>query len=376
MSKHGRRILLAATGLTPQVVTETLYALAVSSEEKWFPTEIRVVTTGEGAERAKLTLLDRGAGWVGRLGREYGLPPVHFTEESIEVLRGQDGEPLADIRSADDSAVAADALTEVVRRMTADRAASVHVSIAGGRKTMGFLLGYALSLYGRPQDRLSHVLVDARFESHPEFFFPSREGRIIYTAPPASRPLDTSKARVTLAEIPFVRLRGLLRQDERSEPKGFEQAVREAQAGVSAELEFDLRAGEVRAGGVTVAMAPAELAFYAMMARRAHGGLPAVGCPGEGPDPVLGMAFLAEYEQVASEGEALRTRKALRGGMDRTFFLQRRARVEAALRRGMGGDAAAYLIAREGSRPHSTYRLRVRGECVGFVDRRSEGTTR
>ena len=32
----------------------------------------------------------------------------------------------------------------------------MHVSIAGGRKTRGFLAGYTLSLLGRPQDRLSH----------------------------------------------------------------------------------------------------------------------------------------------------------------------------------------------------------------------------
>jgi CRISPR-associated protein (TIGR02584 family) len=34
------------------------------------------------------------------------------------------------------------------------------MSIAGGRKTMGFYAGYALSLYGRAQDRMSHVLVE------------------------------------------------------------------------------------------------------------------------------------------------------------------------------------------------------------------------
>ena len=50
--------------------------------------------------------------------------------------------------------------------------ASLHVSIAGGRKTMGFYVGYALSLFARDQDRLSHVLVPPSLESRQDFFYP------------------------------------------------------------------------------------------------------------------------------------------------------------------------------------------------------------
>ncbi|MBP6582128.1 MAG: hypothetical protein KA204_01445, partial [Chromatiaceae bacterium] len=45
-----RRILLAVTGLTPQVVTETLYALAMERQPPFIPTEIHLLTTAEGAE--------------------------------------------------------------------------------------------------------------------------------------------------------------------------------------------------------------------------------------------------------------------------------------------------------------------------------------
>ena len=38
---YPRRILLAVTGLSPQIVTETLYALAVKGNPAWVPTEIR-----------------------------------------------------------------------------------------------------------------------------------------------------------------------------------------------------------------------------------------------------------------------------------------------------------------------------------------------
>ena len=100
-----------------------------------------------------------------------------------------------------------------MRELTQDDGSALHVSIAGGRKTMGFYLGYALSLYGRAQDRLSHVLVSAPYESHPQFFYPTIRSQVIYTPPPHNRPYDTRAAEVTLAAIPFVRLRDELPDD-------------------------------------------------------------------------------------------------------------------------------------------------------------------
>lgn len=40
-----KNILFLVTGMTPQIITETLYALAVDSEnsDKWVPTEIHVL---------------------------------------------------------------------------------------------------------------------------------------------------------------------------------------------------------------------------------------------------------------------------------------------------------------------------------------------
>ncbi|MBL8259315.1 MAG: hypothetical protein JNM60_05860 [Candidatus Competibacteraceae bacterium] len=55
---YPRRILLCVAGLSPQIVTETVYALnAPCAESRFVPTEIHLLTTAEGAERARLTLL-------------------------------------------------------------------------------------------------------------------------------------------------------------------------------------------------------------------------------------------------------------------------------------------------------------------------------
>ncbi|MCS7042806.1 MAG: CRISPR-associated ring nuclease Csm6 [Bryobacteraceae bacterium] len=356
------------TGLSPQVVTETLYALAVQRKPAWIPQELRLVTTAEGAERARLTLLDRKAGWFHRMRREYRLPEMKFDASCIRVVRDAEGRPLADIRTAPDNMAAADFLLREIRSITRDPRAELHVSIAGGRKTMGFFAGYALSLCGRPQDVLSHVLVDPPFESHPGFFYPTRAPHVIHTPPPESRPLDASQARVTLAEIPFVRLRELLERGAGEEDGGFAEAVNAVQREVSPTLSFDCTRGAVRASGMDVRMRPAELAFYAMIARAAKEGH-GVPCPSGGEDEPLARAFLAEYERCAGSRDIERTRKALKKGMDREYFLERASRVNKALREALGeARAYAYQIHPAGRRMETEYRLGLDPESIHFAN--------
>ncbi|WP_228779307.1 CRISPR-associated ring nuclease Csm6 [Methylobacter sp. BlB1] len=166
-----KSILLAVTGLTPQVVTETLYAMHQQGQP--LPEQIHILTTAEGHQRARLTLINDG--WLARFYSDYQLPKPDFAERHIHILQQANGEVLHDIRTQADNRAMADGITEWIRTLTADPDTALHVSIAGGRKTMGFYAGYALSLYGRPQDRLSHVLVPADYESHPQFYYPHAE---------------------------------------------------------------------------------------------------------------------------------------------------------------------------------------------------------
>src|SRR5699024_8075408 len=58
------------------------------------------------------------------------------------------------------------------------------------------------------QDRMSHVLVSEGYESHPDFYFPTRERQLITGRD--GQTLDMREARVSLADIPFVRQRDQL----------------------------------------------------------------------------------------------------------------------------------------------------------------------
>ena len=44
--KHKRRVLVAVTGMSPQILTETVYALY--TQQNWLPDEIFVLTTQIG----------------------------------------------------------------------------------------------------------------------------------------------------------------------------------------------------------------------------------------------------------------------------------------------------------------------------------------
>lgn len=367
MRRSGKRILLAVTGLSPQVVTETLYALAVKRNPAWIPSEIRVISTSEGAERARLTLLGRDPGWFHRLRRDYGLPEIRFDEGRIRALRAPDGRALDDIRTDADNDAAANALLEEIRDATA-AADEVHVSIAGGRKTMGFFAGYALSLLGREQDSLSHVLVEPPFESHPDFFYPSPVPRIIYTPPPQSRPLDASRARVTLAEIPFVRLRSLLERSRKRPGGGFAKAVQAVQEALEPSVVIRFDEGCIEAGGERIRLRPAELAFYAMIARATAAGR-AVECPPQTPDRTLGEQFLAEYGRARPWQKGnLSTLKSLKDGMDRAYFLERKSRISRALENALGArEAALYDIRATGTRPATRYALGLQPSAIRFA---------
>jgi CRISPR-associated protein (TIGR02584 family) len=364
-TRYHPRTLLAVTGLSPQVVTETLFALCVERKPPFIPTEIQLLTTAEGAERARLSLLSADSGWFARFLADYHLPPITFGAAQIHVLQDDAGNPLDDIRTLADNARAADAITDWVRALTADPESALHVSVAGGRKTMGYYLGYALSLFGRPQDRLSHVLVPEPFESSWQFFYPTPYHRVITTRD--NKLADTSEAAVTLAEIPFVRLRDGLPDRLLAGTASFGQTVAAAQRALEPpELVIDLAGQRIRAGGEVISLPPAVLAFFSAMARRRVKGMHAA----RYDTPGIEQQLLAEYRRSVSDmsGDYERVEQALADGMTSDYFDQRKSRTNAAIEQALGRQLAApYLIQGDGGRPKTRYGLRIEPAAIRFA---------
>jgi CRISPR-associated protein (TIGR02584 family) len=365
-----RRVLLLVTGLTPQVVTETLYSLAQENAES-LPHEVHVVTTAEGARRVNLSLLSGDPGWFTRLIRDYSLPPIAFGPENVHVLQDERGVPMSDIRTGEDNRAAADQIAELVRRFTADAGTTLHVSLSGGRKTLGFFAGYALSLWGRERDRLTHVLVTEPFESSWNFFYPTPYEHVI--AAHDGQLADCRTAVVTLADLPFVRLRHGLPEELLSSPGGFANAVDAAQARLGPPvLRISFATRSVEAAGVSFALAPAELATLAWFARRAAAGQDALECPSDGV-PSLDHAnqYLAEYRRIRGViDDDGRTAARYRRGMSKADFEERKSKLKRALREALGSRADPYQVIGEGRRP-MRFRLALPAGAIHFEDERA-----
>lgn len=282
-----KKILLCVTGLSPQVVTETLFALCVDKQQAWIPDEIWLITTKRGADNAKLMLLSDQPGWFHRLCKDWGLPPIAFDASHICILQDHSGNPLEDIRDDKDNQRAADGIADLVRRLSEDPSTEIHASIAGGRKTMGFFMGYAMSLWGRPQDKLSHVLVSSPFESRPEFFYPTPKPHIIPARAHGQDPLDASTAKVWLGDIPFVRLRGLLPASITQQNSGFAQAVAAAnQALDQIDLTINIAQSCIHINQQRIALPPMQIGLLCLLAWRCQHHLPPLPAPSkEGDDP-------------------------------------------------------------------------------------------
>jgi len=290
---YERRILVAALGMTPQIITETIYALRVAAAEPFAVNEVRIVTTERGKQQAETTLITGGQ--LAALCREYDLGDIRFDADCIEVIRDGRGPGLQDIQTPEHNRIAADTITDFIRRLTIDPSTALHVSLAGGRKTMGYYIGYALSLYGRAQDRLSHVLVEEGFETTEQFFFPTRtpgmmkNRRDIY--------VDPSKAKVMLAEIPFVRLRGSLPPKLLETRTSFSEAVRWSNLDAQPPtLEISVQENVIRCSGEKVKLTPAEMAFYTVFARAAKDGEDIEGRPDNKP---FGYSLAEELARFA-----------------------------------------------------------------------------
>lgn len=355
-----RRILLAVTGNSPQIVTETLFALAVQQAPAFVPTEIHVISTSQGLERARLMLLDPDQGQFHALIRDYGLEAgaIHFTEDCLHVIRDASGQALADIADKDGNEAAANLILEKVREFCSDEASAVHASIAGGRKTMGYYLGYAMSLLGRHQDRLSHVLVNAPFESSNDFFFPPAQPRRITVR---DEPVHTRDARVMLADIPFVRLSSPHTLKGLQAGTGFTEAVEQIQSLLGKpSIHIDFDAQTLRVQGRPIQISRTQLAWYVWFALRVLV---------ERPDVVLRETSKADIEELVIIFEEMNVPTSQVQVLEKLEEIDNETighnlrRINKALQNQLGTQSH-YEISNVGPYGRATYRLPLRPENI------------
>ncbi len=265
-----KEILIFVAGTTPQIITETLYALMLTRKPPIIPDKIYVLTTEAGRRKIIEELIQNKR--LLSLEREFNLPPIPFGEESIIVIRDFKGKPLDDIREAEDNEAVGDLIADFIRKEAGDPASRLHCSLAGGRKTMSFYLGSALQLFGRPWDKLYHVLVSPEFESHPDFYFKPKKNKVLEIRDGQGRiikKLPTKDAQISLAEIPFLSLRRKLSLNGRS----FRELIAESQreidtATMQLPLRVNVRDRVLEIGSISIEIVPMQLLIYLAFLRQ------------------------------------------------------------------------------------------------------------
>ena len=352
-----RRILLCVAGLSPQIITETLYALA-TRRDRFIPTEIRIITTAEGADRIHLTLLESTPEerHFHKLCADLHIDPtgIRFNDDTIHKI-GNDS-PLDDIRSIADNEIAADTIAAIMRSLSDDPEAAIHASIAGGRKTMGFYLGYVMSLFGREQDRLSHVLVSPPFESHPQFYYPPVQPKVLRDR--NNKPIHTRDAGITLADIPFVRLRGYLDAGILGETLNYSEIVSRTQSNIDPPtLRLAIAGRTIHCGEIALSLEPSLFAFYAWFVRRLLADKPAI----HWTEDKAAEEYLKEYARVVGEfsAEYEMACAALSKGMDASFYEPKVSKINKRLETTLGKQPARpYLLSNIGVKTGTRYRLK------------------
>lgn len=262
-----RNILFLVTGMTPQIITETLWALACDPkrETPWIPDEIHVLTTADGSDQIRARLFDEGI--FTKIKNDYPvLANVQFAIQHLHLITDNDV-ALKDLKTPTDNELAANAICAKIQEFTQDDKIALHVSIAGGRKTMGFYAGYALSLYGRYQDRLSHVLVENDFESASNFYYPTPSDYFV-TQRNTDKRLNAKDAKIWLAEIPFVRMRALINQNDIIAQQNFSTVVALMNKNLqNLHIHLDVRKRLVIIDDKICKLSPKEFSLYLLAVR-------------------------------------------------------------------------------------------------------------
>jgi CRISPR-associated protein Csx14 len=250
-------------GTTPQIITETIYAL-IHQNPPINPDEIYVITTTHGKRLIKENLIDSGR--FKEFCKEFNVAENILDEDAIVIVKGHNGNPLDDIKEADDNKSLGDFITSFIRDRAGDDKTRLHCSLAGGRKTMSFYMGSALQLFGRPWDKLYHVLVTPEFESNPEFYYKPKKDRVLKKN---GKELHTKDAQIFLAELPFIRIKDKIPLNWKSLKELVEEGQKEIDTSLTQPFIFiNLKERVVTIGEKDIEFKPFHLVFYTYLLKQ------------------------------------------------------------------------------------------------------------
>ncbi len=193
---------------------------------------------------------------------------------------------------------------------------------------------------------------------------------MIYTR--EGRPLDSAKAEVILAQIPFIRLREDIPARLLNGQAGFSETIAFAlRANEAPQLLIDRKARELSANGLAIRLPESLLSFYLWVITRSvlDENLLAKPDKGNGGNSEYAAEFLCHYQALADPMRDIdKTEAALRHGMDEAFFQEKVSRINTVLKKELGERLAkSFCITNRGRRGHSDYGLELSADQIQIV---------
>lgn len=356
-----QKILIAIVGLSPSVLTETVYSLCLSADPI-IPDRVIVLTTSSGRDILIEKLFNRSESLNGVSAWQAlrthlkknnvkieGKLRFGKTGDDIRVLTSQNlgtgiSEELGDIRTANDNQAAADFILEQVRPLTENPDTRIIASLAGGRKTMGALLYACMTLLGREDDLLTHILVNEPFDRLPDFFFPGQPGPFLKDF--NGTPFNPKDAVLELAQTPFVALRNLFTKELGRLPGTFSNMVQHCQRSVQQRISEDIQLiiessrPDIEVNGRRIKLSSREHLVMLFLAERAKSGSPAFTYYEASVEP-----FNEFVAQVISERDPNLREMCSAGSLNQPFDERDLRRLVSDLRRkfNLAGESATLL---------------------------------
>ncbi|MEZ0329232.1 MAG: CRISPR-associated ring nuclease Csm6 [Dissulfuribacterales bacterium] len=364
-----KHILFAVLGITPQVLTEALYALHKAGKDV---DTIEVITTQTGCDLIHSLLLAGGDGAYHRYLKDYGIPSdrIQFDINNITILTDINGKPMDDITSLDENRRLILTILKKAKELTASSDTAVYFLIAGGRKTMSAALSLAAQLYGRPQDRIYHVLVSPAFESCRNFFYPPPKPIHIELIDKDGKPFlkDTRYAHIELVNMPFVSIRDKLPVDLLDNLTDINELSPYFIMDEPYKLIVDLNNCQISFAAKTIKLMPSIMAIYAFLVKRK------INCTRRPTCDDCHDCFMDIQEIMDANTEIVEIYKKLvsirgrypnedgRGiyALCKDDFFSYRSKIERKLRNAFGhGYLAKLYISAIGKKPNTRYGIRM-----------------
>jgi CRISPR-associated protein (TIGR02584 family) len=230
-----RTVLIASTGLSPAVLTETIWALA-QEEPRVIPDTVVVLTTVSGARQVREQLFGEDEIWqqlrraiLGRTAGSDSRLDFDTTSDRLKVVTCRIGErrqPIDELATPEQNAAFADAVTQELWAYTSQTDVRVIASLAGGFKTMGALMLSAMQLLANPGDRVTHVLVSGGYDcTQPAFFFPAQRRQLLRGRDGATLRAMAAARHLRLIDLPVIPFRRWFEQILNRRPPSYQKLI-------------------------------------------------------------------------------------------------------------------------------------------------------